>query len=247
MKKQEVLKRVNPLFLEGIAHRGLHNEEYTENGLKAFQNAIDHHVALELDVHLTTDNQLVVIHDSELKRVTGKEGIVEEKSVKELKDNYRLLDGEKIPTFQEVLSLVHEQVPLVVEMKVYNKNYTPLAARLREEMKNIKDKKNFMIISFDPRALWKMKGTGFVRQLLVAVSHEWTYMFRNTVESLDLEYTMTKEKRVQRYQRKHLVNVWTIETQDQLSFSLPHTDTVTFQKLSVDEVREALHNSKKEA
>ena len=244
MKKTEVLARVNPLFLKGIAHRGLHNEEFTENGLKAFQNAVDHHVALELDVHLTTDNQLVVIHDSDLKRVTGKEGIVEEKSVRELKENYRLLDGEEIPTFQEVLLLVHEQVPMVVEMKVYNKNYTSLAARLKEELKGVKDKKNYMIISFDPRALWKMKGTGFMRQLLVAVSHEWTYMFRNTVESLDLEYTMTKEKRVQKYQKKHLVNVWTIETEEQLNASLPYCDTVTFQKLPAEKVVLALTEKK---
>lgn len=244
MKKTEVLARVNPLFLKGIAHRGLHNEEFTENGLKAFQNAVDHHVALELDVHLTTDNQLVVIHDSDLKRVTGKEGIVEEKSVKELKENYRLLDGEEIPTFQEVLSLVHEQVPMVVEMKVYNKNYTPLAARLKEELKGVKDKKNYMIISFDPRALWKMKNEGYVRQLLVCVAHEWTYCFRSTVESLDLEYTMVQEKRVQKYQKKHLVNVWTIETEEQLNASLPYCDTVTFQKLPPEKVVGALTDKK---
>lgn len=244
MKKTEVLARVNPLFLKGIAHRGLHNEEFTENGLKAFQNAVDHHVALELDVHLTTDNQLVVIHDSDLKRVTGKEGIVEEKSVKELKENYRLLDGEEIPTFQEVLSLVHEEVPMVVEMKVYNKNYTPLAARLKEELKGVKDKKNYMIISFDPRALWKMKNEGYVRQLLVCVAHEWTYCFRSTVESLDLEYTMVQEKRVQKYQKKHLVNVWTIETEEQLNASLPYCDTVTFQKLPAEKVVGALTEKK---
>ena len=38
-----------------IAHRGLFNDEYTENGLKAFENAIKHHLAFELDVHLTKD------------------------------------------------------------------------------------------------------------------------------------------------------------------------------------------------
>ena len=92
MKKADVLKRINPLFLKGIAHRGLHNEKYTENGMLAFKNAIDNNVSFELDVHLTKDNDLIVCHDSELKRTTGKEGIIEDLTVKEIKDKYKLLD-----------------------------------------------------------------------------------------------------------------------------------------------------------
>lgn len=241
MKKANCIAQLNPLFLEGIAHRGLHDETRTENGLNAFQNAVDHRVAIELDVHLTKDGVLVVCHDSELKRVTGKEGVIEHLTLDEIKTNYRLLDGEKIPTFQEVLSLVHEQVPMVIEMKVYEKNYTPLAKRLKIELQGIKDKKNYLIISFDPRALWKMKKQGFIRQLLVTTTHEWTYGLRHTVESLDLEDKMLEEKRVQRYQKKHLVNVWTIETEEQLQKVVPYCDTVTFQNISPEQVRNALH------
>ena len=51
MTKKKCLSKINPVFLQGIAHRGLHNKEFTENGLKAFQNAIDHGVAFEFDIH----------------------------------------------------------------------------------------------------------------------------------------------------------------------------------------------------
>ena len=93
MNKKKVLSKINPLFLTGIAHRGLHNEKFTENGMKAFENAIKKGVPIELDVHLTSDNELVVCHDEDLKRTTGKEGIIEHLTLKEIKDNYRLLDG----------------------------------------------------------------------------------------------------------------------------------------------------------
>ena len=89
-------------FWKGIAHRGLHDEARTENGLEAFRNAIAHDKAFEFDIHLTKDGQLVVVHDSDLKRVTGKEGTVEEKTLAELKRDYRLLDGEEIPTLEEL-------------------------------------------------------------------------------------------------------------------------------------------------
>lgn len=240
MKKVDVLKRVNPLFLKGIAHRGLHNEKYTENGMLAFKNAIDNNVSFELDVHLTKDNDLIVCHDSELKRTTGKEGIIEDLTVEEIKKNYMLLDGSEIPTLKEVMELNNEQVPMVIELKVYRKNYKPLSKRLIKELENIKDKKNYMLISFDPRGLVQMKKTGIVRQLLVWKDKEWTFCFRHFFESLDLDYRMIEEKRVQKYYKNHIVNVWTIESIEQLKTVSKYIDTATFQYIAPKEVKEIL-------
>lgn len=240
MKKVDVLKRVNPLFLKGIAHRGLHNEKYTENGMLAFKNAIDNNVSFELDVHLTKDNDLIVCHDSELKRTTGKEGIIEDLTVEEIKKNYKLLDGSEIPTLKEVMELNNEQVPMVIELKVYRKNYKPLSKRLIKELENIKDKKNYMLISFDPRGLAPMKKTGIVRQLLVWKDKEWTFCFRHFFESLDLDYRMIEEKRVQKYYKNHIVNVWTIESIEQLKTVSKYIDTATFQYIEPKEVEEIL-------
>ena len=139
MKKTVALSKINPVILNGVAHRGLHNEKFTENGMKAFQNAIDHGVAFEFDIHLTKDNELVVCHDENLKRTTGKEGIIEDLTLKEIKDNYRLLDGGEIPTLQEVFDLNKERVPMVIELKVFRKNYKELAAKSAEMFKQIKD------------------------------------------------------------------------------------------------------------
>lgn len=240
MKKADVLKRINPLFLKGIAHRGLHNEKYTENGMLAFKNAIDNNVSFELDVHLTKDNDLIVCHDSELKRTTGKEGIIEDLTVKEIKDNYKLLDGSEIPTLKEVMELNDEKVPMVIELKVYRKNYKELSKRLIKELDNVKDKKNYMLISFDPRGLAPMKKTGIVRQLLVWKDKEWTYCFSHLFESLDLDYRMIEEKRVQKYYKNHIVNVWTIENAEQLKTVSKFIDTATFQYIDPKEVEEIL-------
>ena len=114
MKKEEVIKRINPKFLEGVAHRGLHNEEFTENGLKAFENAIKNNVAFEFDIHLSKDNKLIVCHDENLKRTTGKEGIIADLTSEEIRANYKLLDGGVVPTLDELLELNNEQVPMVI-------------------------------------------------------------------------------------------------------------------------------------
>lgn len=244
MNKKKFISRVNPLFLEGIAHRGLHNDKFTENGLNAFKNALEHNVAIELDIHLTTDNNLIVCHDESLLRTTGKEGIIEDLSSKEIRDNYRLLDGGVVPTFDEVLDLVNEQVPIVVELKAYRKNHKPLAKLALERLSRIKDKSNIMIISFDPRALRLMKHHGFVTSLLVVKDHEpnyeWIYHLRGLFDSVDLEYIMLSQNRVRRYHKHHFVNTWTIDSIEKLEEVLPLVDTVTYQYIDPELVREKL-------
>lgn len=243
MNKKKVLSKINPLFLGGIAHRGFHNEEFTENGMKAFENALKHGLPIELDVHLTRDNDLIVCHDEDLVRTTGKPGIIEDLTVQEIKENYHLLDGGEVPTFVEVLDFINEQVPLVVELKVFRKNYKPLAKKVMEVLiEKVKDKKNYLLISFDPRSLWPLKKLGIIRSLL-ATGGEYFYVyryFRHTVESVDLDQTLFDKKQIQKYHKRYFVNAWTIESEEQLNKVLPYVDTVTFQHMDENIVREKL-------
>ena len=240
MKKKKALSLINPKFLEGIAHRGLHNEQYTENGMNAFINAIKHNVAFEFDIHLTKDHQLVVCHDEDLFRTTGKKGIIEDLSFLEIKKNYHLLDGGEIPTLQEVIDLNKDQVPMVIELKVFKKNYKPLVKEFKKYLPQL-NKRNILIISFDPRSLWPLRRCGFVRSLLVAKSDEYTWIFRHTVESVDLDINLFSENRVKKYAKKHFTNVWTIEKIEQLQSVLEYVDTITYQYLEPQKVKELLN------
>lgn len=240
MNKKKILNFLDPRLLKGIAHRGLHNKEFTENGKNAFENAINHDVAFEFDIHLTKDNELVVCHDEDLFRTCNKHGIIEDLTLEEIKKNYYLLDGGEILTLEEVIELNDNRVPMVIELKVFRKNYEPLAKRALETLDKISDKSKVMIISFDPRSLWPLKGHGFIRSLLVAESHFYTYMFRHTVESIDIEHVLLDKKKVQRYHKRHLVNVWTIDDTSKLEKVLPYVDTVTFQHIDVSKVKDAL-------
>ena len=54
------------------AHRGLHDDEKPENSLAAYKAALDKGYGIEFDVHLLKDGSLAVMHDSDLKRTTGR-------------------------------------------------------------------------------------------------------------------------------------------------------------------------------
>lgn len=228
MQNKKGYRRLNPVFFFGIAHRGLHNDQFTENGLNAFKNAIDHGLAFELDVHLTSDNVLLVCHDSELQRTTGKAGIIERLSSNEIRKDYRLLDGEVVPTFQEVLDLDKERSPIVVELKVYEKNYRALAKATLQVLHQIQDRRNIWIISFDPRALLCAKRR-FMRSLLVCKDSEWTSKCRHLFESIDIEDCLVKRDWALSYSKRHFVNVWTIDSKEKFDQVFPYVDTVTFQ------------------
>jgi glycerophosphoryl diester phosphodiesterase len=96
---------------EIIAHRGAHRGQsgsLPENTLVAFRNAVDLGAdRLELDVQMTRDGELVVIHDETVDRTTNGTGRVAELTLTEI----RALDagqGQQVPTFKEVLQLAAE-------------------------------------------------------------------------------------------------------------------------------------------
>lgn len=102
------------------AHRGLHDREQgiPENSLAAFRRAVEQGFGAELDVHLTKDGRLAVIHDDSLLRTAGADVKASELTAAEL-GQYRL-EGtdEKIPFLEEVLPLFEGKAPLIVELKV---------------------------------------------------------------------------------------------------------------------------------
>ncbi len=102
-----------------IAHRGLHDlsDGAPENSVPAFQNAIDCGYAIEIDIHLTADGEVVVFHDDDLERLCGVPGRIEDKTLEEVKA-LRLAGTEQtIPTLRECLTQVAGRVPLLIEFK----------------------------------------------------------------------------------------------------------------------------------
>lgn len=98
------------------AHRG-YSANYPENTLSAFEAALPYVDGVELDVQLSKDGRLVVIHDETVDRTTDGTGWVKDMTLQELRQ--LKIDGyERIPTLEEVLGLIgRSDVTLNVELK----------------------------------------------------------------------------------------------------------------------------------
>ncbi|MBI9107797.1 MAG: hypothetical protein JEZ04_13705 [Spirochaetales bacterium] len=101
-----------------FAHRGMYNNtDVPENSLAAFKIAVEKGYAIELDIRLTKDNEIVVFHDDSLKRMCQIEEAVSSLTLNELRKLYLSGTKEQIPTFKEFLKLVDGKVPLLIEYK----------------------------------------------------------------------------------------------------------------------------------
>ena len=140
-----------------IAHRGLHDDEVPENSLLSFKTAIEKGYAIENDIHVLKDDNVVVFHDDTLKRMCGIDKNIEDCTIEELNELTLKNTNEKIPTLQECLDLVNGQVPLLIEFKCLNKaTCDRLCEKANEILKDYKGK--YAIQSFYPFVLtWYKK------------------------------------------------------------------------------------------
>ena len=124
--------------------------------MAAFRRAIEYGLPSEFDVHLIADGSLVVFHDEDLERQTGVKGSIESYDLTNLRK--LRLEGtyEKIPTFDEVLSLYEDTgLPLLIELKCVKGNYRPLVRAVAERLDRYKGE--YVIESFDPRVLFEYR------------------------------------------------------------------------------------------
>ena len=135
------------------AHRGLYDNEHgiPENSMAAFRRAVDKGYGIELDVHLTADNQLVVFHDDTLTRMCGMNKKISSFLYSDLMQLRLLGTEEGIPLFKDVLELIDGKVPLIIELKVDGSNQNllcPLVWKLLSRYKG-----DYCIESFHPFVL----------------------------------------------------------------------------------------------
>lgn len=150
-----------------VAHRGASGVA-PENTLEAFRLAVEAGAdAVELDVHLTSDGKLPVIHDATLDRTTDRTGAVAQLTMDEVSEAdagagfagpegdypYRG-QGLRVPTLTELLDWLPDSLGLVVELKVRAAADAVVAAL---SGRPVRDEGRLSVISFDEGAIDRVR------------------------------------------------------------------------------------------
>lgn len=226
------------------AHRGLHDTNRPENTMPAFAAACEAGFGIELDVHLSSDGEVVVIHDHELDRLAGRPEAPEDLTAAELAGLSILGSRWGAPRLTEVLDMVAGRVPVLIELK--NRGF---AGPLEEATAAILENYTGMVAvqSFSPFAVrWFMRhrpqqprGQLSCLKSLLDTGVHWLPLFmarhllsdfvcRPTFISYCKQYLNTW---VVRHLRRGGVPVlaWTVESVREAEAAEPFCDTIIFQ------------------
>ncbi|MFG3006673.1 glycerophosphodiester phosphodiesterase [Streptomyces calvus] len=196
-----------------IGHRGVMGVA-PENTLRSFVAAQEAGLdVIELDLHLSKDGALVVMHDAEVDRTTDGTGAIADKTLAEL----RALDagsGERVPVFEEVLDAV--RAPLQAEIKDVQ------AARRLAEVMNARDlAARVEVSSFHDEAIAEIaRLVPGVRTALVASRYDTGVVDRAVAagaSTLCLDIRRLTLEIVERARKADLAVLgWVVNTQDHL-------------------------------
>ncbi len=165
-----------------IAHRGLINSIFKENTLEAFKNALNNgYDGIELDVRVTKDNKLVVIHNNLINKTSNGTGSVNNYTYKELlKFNFGSSKRPaKIPLLSNVISKISNTI-VFVELKEKVE---------LEDIESILDKNTsntYYISSFNKKIIDQIKKTKYKKGLI-------NYVFNYNIDIKDYDFMLVLE------------------------------------------------------
>lgn len=234
-----------------FAHRGLHGfynldtnlDEsplyIPENTLAAFQLAINNHLAIELDIHLTVDRELIVFHDNNTERLTQVSKKIKRTKLSELqalKISSHFSQSQsispqistyQIPTLKSALDLIAGQTPLLIELKseLFTDHHLfcqKTALILQEYQKQNRDA--FVAIkSFDPRIiLWFKYHFPEIPAGLLISSHPKALLLLGLLalnfpfniwlqpDFISVDKKIVQYQKIQKYRKNHPVLCWTL-------------------------------------
>ena len=218
-----------------ISHRGIHdNKKVYENSLQAIKKARDKGYIVEIDIHLTKDNKIVVFHDYNTKRITGKNLIIEDSTYKEL-NNQNILH---IPLLEEVLDLVDKKVPLLIEIKQLNK-VGQLENTLMDILKNYQGK--YAIQSFNPKVLYWFK-KNYPNIIRGQLSYQYNnknipkienFILKNMLFNfitkpnfISYKYNELSLDKILKYKKKYIILGWTIKEEKEYNKYIKYYDNL---------------------
>lgn len=223
--RSHLIHQLPPPIIFG--HRGA-SKHAPENTMAAFELAFKVGApSVELDVMLSKDEEVVVIHDHKVDRTTDGQGFVNQLTLRQLKK----LDagskfsgkfkGEKIPTLDEVLDLISVDRLVNIELKNYHSIQDQLVPKVIEIVNKRGKTDSVIFSSFSLRNIQKIRKImpqtpaalitlgGIMGKLQLSTFFRWV-----SPALIHPGYQMVTERMIQHEHTHHRkINVWTVDVE----------------------------------
>lgn len=216
-----------------IAHRGLHSNANNiyENTKESFLAAVNENYAIECDVVLSKDHEVVVFHDENLKRLCNLDKNVSSLTMNELRSLKIYESNSNIISLDEMLHVVSAHVPIIIEIKG---KFTPfIEERIQEIIRSYKGPialKTFNLKSVE----WLIKFLPYVYKGLVIDSNTNNFeaILDLNIDFVSCDIEFIESNLVDRLKKKGLpIITWTVDNEDKKKKANLIADNIIFENI----------------
>ena len=200
------MKNIEFLKSRLIAHRGFYTKDIPENTLPTFIKAINNNYIIEFDIHYLKDGNIVIYHDFNLKRLTGRNVLIESLDLNEL-NRLRINKKYTIPSLRYSLNIINGKVPILIEIKCLDIN-----SNFFEKLIDILDNYNghFAIQSMNPGVIeWFYKNKKDYIIGLIVLNDLNYKIFKKCTKKVDF---LSINKKDLPFRSKKMILGWTIKS-----------------------------------
>ena len=212
-----------------FAHRG-YSGKYPENTMIAFKKALECGVdGIELDVQLTKDGEVVIIHDETIDRTTTGKGFVVDYTYEELEKfdasfKFKDLGFNKIPTLREYFQLVKDyDIVTNVELKTGINEYLGIEEKVWELIKEYNLEEKVIISSFNHFSVMRMKKIapqlkyGFLSEDWIIDAGKYTHSYG--VQCYHPRFNNLVPDVIKELKKYNLeINTWTVNLEEDMRY-----------------------------
>lgn len=212
-----------------FAHRG-YSGKYPENTMIAFKKALECGVdGIELDVQLTKDGEVVIIHDETIDRTTTGKGFVVDYTYEELEKfdasfKFKDLGFNKIPTLREYFQLVKDyDIVTNVELKTGINEYLGIEEKVWELIKEYNLEEKVIISSFNHFSVMRMKNIapqlkyGFLSEDWIIDAGKYTHS--HGVQCYHPRFNNLVPDVIKELKKYNLeINTWTVNLEEDMRY-----------------------------
>ena len=216
-----------------IAHRGLHSNANNiyENTKESFLAAVNENYAIECDVVLSKDHEVVVFHDENLKRLCNLDKSVSSLTMNELRSLKIYESNSNIISLDEMLHVVSAHVPIIIEIKG---KFTPfIEERIQEIIRSYRGPialKTFNLKSVE----WLIKFLPYVYKGLVIDSNTNNFeaILDLNIDFVSCDIEFIESNLVDRLKKKGLpIITWTVDNEDKKKKANLIADNIIFENI----------------
>lgn len=212
-----------------FAHRG-YSGKYPENTILAFKKALECGVdGIELDVQLTKDGEVVIIHDETLDRTTNRKGNVVDYTYEEISKfdasfKFKDMGFNKIPTLREYFELIkNSNVITNIELKTGINEYRGIEEKVWDLIKEYGLEEKVIISSFNHFSVLRMKKIapqlkyGFLSEDWIIDAGKYTYS--HGIQCYHPRFNNLIPEIIEELKKYNLeINTWTVNDEKDMRY-----------------------------